>query len=112
MTTHIHQLMTVERIHPKAPVMLIFIAIFTCLPSCIILSNTLSHDYATIYGSCICITCGAKVRRLRTLPIYVRGHVIINRHFDKKSRDQISPITTRVSGRGTKCRKIPHALLI
>ena len=31
--------MTVERIHPKAPVMLIFIAIFfTCLPSCINLS--------------------------------------------------------------------------
>ena len=37
--TTIHQLMTVERIHPKAPVMLIFIAIFTCLPSCINLSN-------------------------------------------------------------------------
>ena len=35
----ITQLMTVERIHPKAPVMLIFIAIFTCLPSCINLSN-------------------------------------------------------------------------
>ena len=34
-----HELMTVERIHPKAPVMLIFIAIFTCLPSCINLSN-------------------------------------------------------------------------
>ena len=33
-------LMTVERIHPKAPVMLIFIDIFTCLPSCINLSNT------------------------------------------------------------------------
>ena len=33
------QLMTVERIHLKAPVMLIFIAIFTCLPSCINLSN-------------------------------------------------------------------------
>ena len=32
--------MTVERIHPKAPVMLIFIAIFTCLLSCINLSNT------------------------------------------------------------------------
>ena len=32
--------MTVERIHPKAPVMLIFIAIFTCLPSCINLSNS------------------------------------------------------------------------
>ena len=31
--------MTVERIHLKAPVMLIFIAIFTCLPSCINLSN-------------------------------------------------------------------------
>ena len=31
--------MTVERIHPKAPVMLIFTAIFTCLPSCINLSN-------------------------------------------------------------------------
>ena len=31
--------MTVERIHPKAPVMLIFIAIFMCLPSCINLSN-------------------------------------------------------------------------
>ena len=31
--------MTVERIHPKAPVMLIFIAIFTCLPTCINLSN-------------------------------------------------------------------------
>ena len=31
--------MTVERIHPKAPVMLIFIAIFTCLPSCINLSK-------------------------------------------------------------------------
>ena len=31
--------MTVERIHPKATVMLIFIAIFTCLPSCINLSN-------------------------------------------------------------------------
>ena len=35
-----NELMTVERIHPKAPVMLIFIAIFTCLPSCINLSNT------------------------------------------------------------------------
>ena len=34
-----NQLMTVERIHPKAPVMLILIAIFTCLPSCINLSN-------------------------------------------------------------------------
>ena len=33
------QLMTVERIHSKAPVMLIFIAISTCLPSCINLSN-------------------------------------------------------------------------
>ena len=33
------ELMTAERIHPKAPVMLIFIAIFTCLPSCINLSN-------------------------------------------------------------------------
>ena len=32
--------MTVERIHPKAPVMLIFIAIFTCLPSYINLSNS------------------------------------------------------------------------
>ena len=32
--------MTVERINPKAPVMLIFIAIFTCLPSCINLPNT------------------------------------------------------------------------
>ena len=32
-------LMAVERIHPKAPVMLIFIAIFKCLPSCINLSN-------------------------------------------------------------------------
>ena len=31
--------MTVERIHPKAPAMFIFIAIFTCLPSCINLSN-------------------------------------------------------------------------
>ena len=31
--------MTVERIHPKAPIILIFIAIFTCLPSCINLSN-------------------------------------------------------------------------
>ena len=39
--------MTVERIHPKAPVMLIFIAIFTCLPSCINLSNLISYylDY-------------------------------------------------------------------
>ena len=34
--------MTVERIHPKAPVMLIFIAIFTCLPSCINLSNIIN----------------------------------------------------------------------
>ena len=34
--------MTVERIHPKAPVMLTFIAIFTCLPSCINLSNIIS----------------------------------------------------------------------
>ena len=31
--------MMVERIHPKAPVMLIFNAIFTCLTSCINLSN-------------------------------------------------------------------------
>ena len=31
--------MTVQRIHPKAPVMLIFISIFTCLPNCINLSN-------------------------------------------------------------------------
>ena len=35
--------MTVERIHPKAPVMLIFIAIFTCLPSCINLSNMYTY---------------------------------------------------------------------
>ena len=38
-------LMTVERIHPKAPVMLIFIAIFTCLPSCINLSNNVRLIY-------------------------------------------------------------------
>ena len=31
--------MMVERIHPKAPVIFISIAIFTCLPSCINLSN-------------------------------------------------------------------------
>ena len=37
--------MTVERIHPKAPVMLIFIAIFTCLPSCINLSNIFTVFY-------------------------------------------------------------------
>ena len=37
--------MTVERIHPKAPVMLISIAIFTCLPSCINLS---SSDVVTV----------------------------------------------------------------
>ena len=43
---YIMQLMTVERIHPKAPVMLIFIAIFTCLPSCI----NLSSIYYTIYN--------------------------------------------------------------
>ena len=43
----IPQLMTVERIHPKAPVMLIFIAIFTCLPSCINLSNI---DLYPIFG--------------------------------------------------------------
>ena len=35
-------MMAVERIHPKAPVMLIFIAIFTCLPSCINLSNIIN----------------------------------------------------------------------
>ena len=42
--------MTVERIHPKAPVMLIFIAIFTCLPSCINLSyiNLTCSNYPTI----------------------------------------------------------------
>ena len=42
-------MMTVERIHPKAPVMLIFIAIFTCLPSCINLSNinSISSDNLT-----------------------------------------------------------------
>ena len=38
------RLMTVERIHPKAPVILIFIAIFTCLPSCINLSNIRPKD--------------------------------------------------------------------
>ena len=37
--------MTVERIHPKAPVMLIFIAIFTCLPSCINLSNIIEYYF-------------------------------------------------------------------
>ena len=37
--------MTVERIHPKAPVMLVFIAIFTCLPSCINLSNIYLYIY-------------------------------------------------------------------
>ena len=42
-------LMTVERIHPKAPVMLIFIAIFTCLPSCINLSNIVIVIDTTIY---------------------------------------------------------------
>ena len=48
-----------------------------------------AHDYATIYGSRICITHGAKVRHLPTIPIYVPGPVIINRHFDnKKSHDQ------------------------
>ena len=58
--------------------------------------HTLSNDYATIYGSCICITCGAKVRHLRTIPIYVRRHVIINRYFDNnKSRNQHWPITAR-----------------
>ena len=41
------RLMTVERIHPKTPVMLIFIAIFTCLPSCINLSNTLRHLFVS-----------------------------------------------------------------
>ena len=30
---------TVERIHPKAPVIFMFIAIFTCLPTCINLST-------------------------------------------------------------------------
>ena len=45
-------------------------------------AHTLSHDYATIYGSCICITRGAKVRHVRTIPIYVHGPVMINRHFD------------------------------
>ena len=65
-----------------------------CLYSCV---HTLSHAYATIFGSCICITHGANVRHLRTIPIYVRGHVIINRHFDnKRARDQIWPITTRI----------------
>ena len=39
--------MTVERIHPKAPVMLLFIAIFTCLPSCINLSN-IGIDYVIV----------------------------------------------------------------
>ena len=43
-----------------------------------------AHDYATIFGLCISITHGAKVRHLRTIPIYVRGSVIINRHFDNK----------------------------
>ena len=63
------------------------------LYSCV---HTLSHAYATIFGSCICITHGAEVRHLRTIPIYVRGPVIINRHFDnKKSRDQHWPITAR-----------------
>ena len=37
--------MTVERIHPKASVMLIFIAVFTCLPSCINLSNNKHSKY-------------------------------------------------------------------
>ena len=41
--------MTVERIHPKAPVMLIFIAIFTCLPSCINLSNIHQYDLDEMY---------------------------------------------------------------
>ena len=31
--------MTIERIHSKAPVIFISIAIFTCLPSCINFSN-------------------------------------------------------------------------
>ena len=50
LTKSSHQLMTVKRIHPKAPVMLIFIAIFTCLPSCINLSNLkyLEHWFYTI----------------------------------------------------------------
>ena len=39
--------MTVERIHPKAPVMLIFIAIFTSLPGCINLSN-IYNIYTTL----------------------------------------------------------------
>ena len=51
--------MTVERIHPKAPVMLIFIAIFTCLPSCINLSNIKyikfkRHDSGYSYIIVIC----------------------------------------------------------
>ena len=40
--------MTVERIHPKAPVMLIFIAIFTYLPSCINLSNIDINRFAIL----------------------------------------------------------------
>ena len=44
------KLMTVERIHPKAPVMLIFIAIFTCLPSCINLSNIHSTYFEVFFG--------------------------------------------------------------
>ena len=47
-----HKMMTVERIHPKAPVMLIavmLIAIFTCLPSCINLSNIYMSHIACLF---------------------------------------------------------------
>ena len=61
--------------------------------------HTLSHDYATIYGSCICITHGAKVRHLHTIPIYVRGSAMINRHFDMIHIHE--PITIRGPGFGS-----------
>ena len=65
--------MTVERIHPKAPVMLIFIAIFTCLPSCINLSNIVclvqraTHLFYAIYIA---------VYSIQFASIYVCGEVI------------------------------------
>ena len=63
------QLMTVERIHPKAPVMLIFIAIFTCLPSCINLSNINKVPY---------ICCAFNT----TSKFYISTH--LSSHFNSK----------------------------
>ena len=73
--------MTVERIHPKAPVMLIFIAIFTCLPSCINLSNI-----ETCYNMYYC----DNLKKQQVNRIDIKSDIIYMHYYDEfKSNNSI-----------------------